>query len=176
MRYILKSGNLYKDKNLTVLVKMKSTLIGPLKKIQKSTGELLLEASIRYLDETKAYTGDVRNREYTLIDHEGNLIASAFPKYAEGENPDKDGLSIYRMPRVDHAHITIGGTEYILIMHNSKHYTMKNLNNVEILRILHKGIAGGWILEDSYGFVPEVLCGLFAFCRYIEQENELLIV
>ena len=35
---------------------------------------------------------------------------------------------------------------------------------------------GGWLFHDDHGFAPEVLCGIFAFCRYIEQENEFLIV
>ena len=41
---------------------------------------------------------------------------------------------------------------------------------------MHRGIAGGWTLEDNCGFSPEMLCGIFIFCRYIEQENEFMIV
>ena len=72
------------------------------------------------------------------------------------------------MPRVDHANIVVNGEEYLLTMHNSQNYSLLNTCNSEVLRIMHKGIAGGWIVED--------ICGIFIFCRYIEQENEFLIV
>ena len=61
-------------------------------------------------------------------------------------------------------------------MHNSQNYSLINAHNSEVLRIMHKGIAGGWAVEDICGFVPEIICGIFIFCRYIEQENEFLIV
>lgn len=28
---------------------------------------------------------------------------------------------------------------------------------------MHKGIAGGWAVEDICGFVPEIICGIFIF-------------
>lgn len=61
-------------------------------------------------------------------------------------------------------------------MHNSQNYSLINNANSEVLRIMHKGISGGWIVEDTCGFLPEIICGIFIFCRYIEQENEFLIV
>jgi len=176
MQYMMKSGNLYKDKDMTILAKTKSVLVGPIKKIYNSAGNLILEVNIRYLDEAKAHTGDVRNREYTLTDYKGNLIASAFPEYADGDDPNVVGWPICRMPKVDHANINVSGNEYTLTMNNSKKYTMKNRNNVVVLSILHNGIMGGWLLEDSHGFAPEILCGIFTFCRYMEQENELLVI
>ncbi|MBC8576279.1 hypothetical protein H8717_07655 [Oscillospiraceae bacterium BX1] len=70
----------------------------------------------------------------------------------------------------------MNGEEYLLTMHNSQNYSLTNNDNSEVLRIMHKGIVGGWTVEDHCGFAPEILCGIFAFCRYIEQENEFLIV
>ena len=70
----------------------------------------------------------------------------------------------------------VNGEEYLLTMHNSQNYSLINAHNSEVLRIMHKGIAGGWAVEDICGFVPEIICGIFIFCRYIEQENEFLIV
>ena len=176
MQYIMKSGVLYKGDNHIVCASVKSMLIGPAKKICKGTGEMLLEANIRQLDEAAEHNGDVRYREYVLIDDKGNAAVSAFPGYAEGEDPGMEGWPICRMPRVDHANVTIDGAGYLLTMHNSQNYTMRNIENAEVLRIMHKGIAGGWTVEDICGFVPEIICGIFIFCRYIEQENEFLIV
>ena len=74
MRYIMKAGILYNDDALAVLARVKSSLVGPLKKIDDNKGQLLLEADIRCLDQIKSSSGDVRNREYVLIDPEGKVI------------------------------------------------------------------------------------------------------
>lgn len=175
MHYILKSGLLSAENSQAAPVRIKSTPIGSRKKIYSNAEELLLETSIRCLDETKAHTGDVRNREYLLTDSDGKPVASAYPAYAPDHDPDVVGWPISGMPRVDHAKITVLGEMYILTMHNSQNYTLCDLSRREVLRIMHRGLAGGWSLEDHCGFAPEILCGIFAFCRYIEQENEFLI-
>lgn len=83
---------------------------------------------------------------------------------------------ICRMPRVDHAHVSIGVTEYVLTMHNSQNYSLVDTNDSEVLRIMQKRIVGGWIVESNCDFAPDIICGIFTFCRYIEQKNEFLIV
>ena len=176
MKYMIKAGILYKNESQLALTKIKSTLLGSQRKIYSITGELLLTADVRYLDESKASSGDVRNREYILTNTKNQLIASARPGYADGDDPDVVGWPICRMPKVDHAEIVMNGKEYLLTMHNSQNYSLICNGNSEILRIMHKGIAGGWAVEDRYGFAPEMICGIFTFCRYIEQENEFLIV
>lgn len=156
MKYTIKAGVLYKNEPQLALARIKSALLGSQKKILSVADDLLLTADIRYLDEEKASSGDVRNREYILTDSENRLLGSAHPGYADGDDPDVVGWPIYRMPRVDHANIVVNGEEYLLTMHN--------------------GISRGWIVEDTCGFLPEIICGIFIFCRYIEQENEFLIV
>lgn len=49
-------------------------------------------------------------------------------------------------------------------------------NGTVVLQIMHRGIAGGWTIDTVEKFQPQVICGLFMFCRYIEQENEFIIV
>ena len=66
--------------------------------------------------------------------------------------------------------------EYDLTMHNAQNYSMKDQAGYVILQIMHRGLMGGWLLHDDHGFAPEVLCGIFTFCIYIEQENEFLVV
>ena len=151
-------------------------MLGPQRKIFSITNETLLTADIRYLDESKASSGDVRNREYILTNTKNQLIGSAHPGYAEGDDPNVVGWPICRMPRVDHADLVMNGKEFLLTMHNSQNYSLMDIGSSEVLRIMHKGIAGGWSVEDCYGFAPEILCSIFIFCRYIEQENEFLIV
>ena len=176
MQYTIKAGVLYKYESQCALARIKSALIGPQRKIFSIAGELLSTADVRYLDESKASSGDVRNREYILTDNGNQLICSARPGYADDDDPNVVGWPICRMPRVDHANIVVNGEEYLLTMHNSQNYSLTNNGNSEVLRIMHKGIAGGWTVEDICGFAPEIICGIFIFCRYIEQENEFLIV
>ena len=175
MQYTIKSGVLYNETQ-TDLAKIKSALLGPQRTIFSITNETLLTADIRYLDESKASSGDVRNREYILTGSENRLLGSARPGYADGDDPDVVGWPICRVPRVDHAHVSVGETEYVLTMHNSQNYSLMDTNDLEVLCIMHKGIAGGWMVESNCGFAPEIICGIFTFCRYIEQENEFLIV
>ena len=175
MQYTIKSGVLYNEAQ-TALAKIKSALLGPQRKIFSITNETLLTADIRYLDESKASSGDVRNREYILTDTKNQLIGSAHPGYAEGDDPNVVGWPICRMPRVDHADLVMNGKEFLLTMHNSQNYSLMDTNDLEVLCIMHKGIAGGWMVESNCGFAPEIICGIFTFCRYIEQENEFLIV
>ena len=176
MQYTIKAGILYKNEPQRALARIKSALIGPQRKIFSIAGELLSTADVRYFDESKASSGDVRNREYILTDNGNQLICSARPGYSDGDDPKAVGCTICRMPRVDHANIVVNGEEYLLTMHNSQNYSLINAHNSEVLRIMHKGIAGGWAVEDICDFVPKIICGIFIFCRYIEQENEFLIV
>ncbi len=175
MRYTIKSGVLYNESQ-TALAAIKSTLLGPQRKIISMTNETLLTADIRFLDEPKVSAGDVRNREYILTDSKSCLIGSARPGYADGDNPDVAGWPICRMPRVDYAYVSIGAEAYVLTMHNSQNYSLMDINHLEVIRIMHKGIDGGWMVESNCDFVPEIICAVFTFCRYIEQENEFLIV
>ena len=176
MVYTMKSGILYQDPNHNVLAKVKSSLTDSVKKIFVPEGEMVLETKIRTLDPEHAHCGDVRWKEYVLEDQEGNIIAEGLPEYAAGDDPDMTGWPICRMPRVDHAKVVIGGGEYTLCMENEQNYIVLDDSNTEVIRIVHKGITGGWKIENGRDFSPEVLCGVFIFCRYIEQENEFMMV
>ena len=175
MNYIMKSSCLCSEQYGETLAKIKSTFSGPLKLIRLSETNTEYHTDIRTLDAPAQRSGDVRFREYFFGNQE-NTMMTGQPGYAEGEDPLTAGWPVCRLPRVDHAQIRIGQNEYHLTMHNSQDYTLKDKNGYVILQIIHRGLIGGWLFYDDHGFAPEILCGLFAFCRYIEQENEFLLV
>ena len=80
------------------------------------------------------------------------------------------------MPRVDHARLRWEAREYLLIMQNSRTYGLLSMNGKKLVQIEHQGVTGGWQVETWKDFAPPFLCGLFVFCRYLERENELMIV
>ena len=176
MQYIIKSGVLYKDKTDIILAKIRNSLIGPSKTIYGADEHPVYKADIVTKTSEERFDDDVRNKEYIVEDNNGNIIIIGRPAYAEGNDPKTDGWPVNRMPKVDHVSLTIDQDEYTLTMQNSTSYIMKNFAGEDIFRICHNGILGGWKIDDLLGFIPEINCGLFAFCRYIEQENEFLIV
>lgn len=174
MNYVMKSGCLSNESSGAIVARIKSAFPGPVKRITRSNTEY--HTDIRHLETPAGHSSDVRFREYILVNQFGTGIMIGKPEYADGDDPAVTGWPICRMPRVDHARITIGTEEYGLVMHNSQNYSIKDQTGCVILRIMHRGLTGGWQLYDDHGFTPEILCAIFAFCRYIEQENELLIV
>lgn len=96
---------------------------------------------------------------------DGSICAVGCPEYAEGDNPDVIGWPVCRLPRVDHAKLTMDQNEYKIIMHNSQNYAVTDTKGTEVLRIMHKGITGRWSIEDDHKFKPELICGMFVFCR-----------
>lgn len=176
MNYTMKSGILYEEETSQALATIKSVLMGSTKKIYADNSESSLSTDIRGMDAGQEHSGDVRFKEYVLTDQDQNILALAHPGYADGDDPTVTGWPICRMPRTDHAQILIGDREYLLTMHNSQNYSLKDMHGAEVLKIIHRGISGGWRLEGNHDFTPVLLCGLFTFCRYIEQENEFLIV
>ena len=176
MRYIMKSGSLSRENSQEILARIKSSLIGMSKQIYGSNGQLLLEANSRFSDPAVPHTGDIREREYVLTDSKKHLIAQAQPGYAKEDDPQEHGWPLCRLPKVDHAHIIMSENQYVLTMKNSQQYGASNINGTEVLSITHRSITGGWQIEDTGSFSPEVICGLFVFSRYIEQDNEFLTV
>ena len=175
MRYIMRSGILYQEANC-VLAKLRGVFAGSEKRVYRHDGSMVLKTVIREIDKPNVKRADVRSRVYVMLDAEDKEIAVARPDYAEGDDPAVVGWPICRMPRVDHAAVTIHGKQYLLTMQNSQNYTLKDAAGYSVVQIMHRGLAGGWNIDADEIFAPEILCGLFAFCRYIEQENELLIV
>ena len=176
MKYILKAGTLYDERLQQAFAHLKREFIGSEKKILSTDGAVLLSTEIRNLDVPSEEVRTVRYREYIMRDGTGKVYAVAKPDYAEGDDPTKVGWPVCRMPQVDHAELIFKGQKYRITMHNSQNYSVKDAPGETVIQILHKGLTGGWTIEASELFEPQVICGVFSFCRYIEQENEFLIV
>jgi len=171
----MKSGLLYGEAN-QVLGKIRGAFVGMEKRVYRGDGSLALKTDVRELDASQRKRSDVRCHAYGMQDPEGREIAVARPGYADGEDPAVGGWPLCRMPRVDHAAVEIQGRAYELVMHNSQNYTLRDESGYTAVQILHRGLAGGWNIDAQETLAPEILCGVFIFCRYIEQENELMVV
>lgn len=174
MEYTMRAGVLYLGE--TAAARIKGTLTGSQREIRAADGSLLLRAEVRVLPADGGDLGDVRLRRYILTDGRGEELALARPDYARGEEPELAGWPICRVPRVDRAQVCIREKEYRLRMENSQNYVLEDGTGGDAARIVHRGLTGGWRIRTEEDFSPGLVCGIFVFCRYIEQENEFLIV
>lgn len=173
MEYTLKAGALYLHDRM--LAKIKSGLGSSEKRIVSADGDLLMQTEIHAGQEPQRQPGDVRQRRYSLVDAAGKEVAEARPEYAAGDEPETVGWPVCRSPRVDHAQVQMEG-DYQLVMQNSQNYQLQRASGEPLVRIMHRGMSGGWDIQTKKTFSPAELCGIFVFCRYIEQENEFLVV
>ena len=174
MKYIMKSGILYR--NDKVAARLKGSFSGPEKKIYSEDEKMIMHTEIRNLNVPSNETRTLRYRKYVILDECEREYITATPDYANGEDPSVAGWPICRLPRVDHAQVIMNDKEYILIMQNSQNYILKEISGEIAIQIFHRGLQGGWNIEATDVFAPPVICGIFAFCKYIEQENEFLIL
>ena len=183
MKYLMKSGVLSCGGKEQALVR--GALMGPEKKIYAADGTFLMEAEIRdWSAAGRKERGGTPSagektkirRRYLLWDSEGKECAFAVPEYAAGEDPAVAGWPRCRLPRIDRARLDALDQKYCLIMRDSGHYSLETEDGAVWIRVSHRGLDGGWDIEADGRFSPAFLCGVFIFCRYIEQENEFLIV
>ncbi|SFQ09030.1 hypothetical protein SAMN05216343_12340 [Oscillibacter sp. PC13] len=176
MTYKMKAGILYSQDGSQVLVRIRSKFCGPEKEILDMDGSLLFTADIRILDYPPQWAGNISCREYVLTAPSGEELAVGKPRYADSEDPPIYGWPICRMPRVDRADLDFAGNAYTLVMRDSQNYVLLDNQAAPAVQIKHRGITGGWAIESVRDFSAGHLCGIFAFCRYIERENEFPVV
>lgn len=173
MEYTLKAGSLYLQDR--ILARIRSTFSGPDKEIVSPDGVVLLRTEIQTSFDPRLAPDDVRRRCYRLLDADGREIALARPDYAAGNMPEIMGWSVCQTPQVDRAQVQLD-QPYILLMQNSQNYQLQRPSGAALVRIMHRGLTGGWNIETDQDFSPAELCGIFMFCRYLEEENEFLII
>lgn len=173
MHYVIQTGILFSGENQP-LMRLKGAFSGQEKTICTPDGTIAMRTMIRVFPQDGEYGGDVRNHEYVLLNEDGTTAATARPEYVKESDPT--GWPVCRMPRVDHATVFLRGKEYCLIFQNSQNYTLTDSSNRMCVQIYHRGLMGGWNVEADDTFLPGELCGIFAFCRYLEQENEAMMI
>ena len=173
MKYIMKAGTLYF--NNIVSARIEGSFTGSEKKIYSANGSLIMHTDVANLEVPPNETVNVCYRQYILFDSSGNKCAVANPDYAKGDAPTV-AWPLCRMPRVDHAKIVYDKNEYLLVMQNNQNYLLSDKSGKSVMQIFHRGTVGGWNIEAMDDFAPEIICGIFVFCKYIEKENEFLVV
>lgn len=66
--------------------------------------------------------------------------------------------------------------EYILTRQDNTYYTLITGENKLAITIKHRGINGGWTIEANDELTPQIICGFFVFCKYLERENEFILI
>ena len=193
MNYLMKSGTLYLEPSNKLLAKVTKSFLGPERTITLPGEGKLLETTILNQETAADKKGDVRYRIYVLRDSHDEILMEAYPNYSPSEDPDQNGWPTYRVPKVNHARIHLKNhaiawdpnkselqsqdeEAFRLRMLNSQYYRLEDVSGRSIFEMMHKGITGGWAISSEIAFPPEIICALFIFCRYIEQENEFPIV
>ncbi len=117
-------------------------------------------------------------REYTLSDHQQHILASAVPVYNQEYGSPAHSRPLSYAPRISRAAVDIGGSPFCLTMLNSQNYRLTDPAGHNTIEILHNGLGGGWNVTacPETDFPPIILLGLFIFCRYLEKENEFVVV
>ena len=175
MRYLMRAGALSNGGGER-LAQIRSALWGAGKTISLTGTSAQYQTEIDTTEAPAGRSGDARWRVYTLRDGSGAAVMDARPGYAEGDDLEAAGRPAFRAPRVDHAEVRIGEAAYLLVMHSGQSYSLRERGGGDVLRISHRGLSGGWTIDTAGTFAAQVLCGLFIFCRYIEQENEFIVV
>lgn len=176
MRFTMKGGVLSGETDRKVRAVLKGTFHSPKKRVFTGDGMLALQTDIRNVSGTQTHPGDVWAREYVLLTSSGDEFATARPGYSKDDDPNQMGWPIFRLPHVDHAHVFWGGDEYRLNMDRNQNYTLVSPSLEPVARFWRKGFLGGWTVEAKDSFPADLLCAVYAFCQYLGQENELMVV
>lgn len=171
----IKSG-VFQREDGVVLARIEGGFCGRCRRIYAAEGELLFCAKIADDEGLSLREYGVRGHRYVLRDERGAICAQALPDYGPWRATGVGGPPVNRIPRIDHARLLLGDREYLLIMQNSSTYGLLSLAGKKMVQITHCGIAGGWSVTAWEDYQPGFLCGLFVFCRFLERENELLVV
>ncbi len=169
----MSAGELSERGSQRPLLRLRGLLPGGEKRVLAPDGTLLLRTIVR---RSGAQTGSVRDKQYVMQDGNGAELAVARPDYADGDDPASAGWPVCRLPRVDRALVQMGGESCRLVMESGRSYTLSDRDGRSLVRVTHRGAPGGWSILALDRFRPELLAGLFVFCRYIEKENEFTVV
>lgn len=171
MDYKLKAGTLYAAGENAPLASIRTVFGESTNNIFGPAGELVAHTEVRVRGDLNGQEQGVEKKEYVLYDRDQSECAVARPAYCEEDASNVAGWPVCRTPRADHARFCMAGRDCVLQMHDERHYSQQTSEGL-LVEMTHRGVLGGWDLRVSAGFSAVLLCGLFAFCRYLERENE----
>lgn len=171
MNYYIHFGKLYlrkKNQQEICLCYIKGPFYSTNKTIISSKDNSILKAEI----EQKQKDGKLDSRKYLLKDEADHIIAEGHPEYAEGADP----WPVSHAPRVNRLHINMQDSTYELKMLNSQNFVMKDQKDCSVMEIIHNDIGGGWNTVIYKDFDSCIVMGMFVFCRFLDKENEFMVV
>lgn len=171
MKYYIHFGKLYAMKENSqgaCLCYLKKPMYSLNKVIVSSDGNVITKTEVIQMNRSKR----LENRRYLLKDAEDHVRAEGQLRYAEGA----DQWPVCHAPRVDSVLLRMGDSKYVLKMLNSQNFTMTDMDGNRVMGIIHDGVNGGWLVNDNGTFNSCDIMGVFIFCRYLDKENEFMVV
>lgn len=144
--------------------------------LQKNAGMGFMDGVLEKAG-SSAEDRDISGRRYLLCRIDGSIYASAAPFYAAEEKLSENGFPVCRMPRVDHAVVSMQGKVFVLIRRKWGEYVLLDEEGQVLMQILYVGALGRqYEIETFSDWEPEIIAGIVQFSRYMERENEFLNV
>lgn len=110
--------------------------------------------------------------KYVLTGTNHKILAEGQPEYAEGA--DLHPLS--HAPRADRVSIDLPDGGFLLKMLNSQNFTLTAPDGHTAMELIHNGSGGGWNISADDTFDAMLIMGIFLFSRYLDKENEFVVV
>lgn len=168
MNYLIKSGNLYQIDNGrpgSKLACLKTPFYSVKKTILSPDGEVRLIADVQHSENT----GKIPKCTYTLMDPLNQVVLTGYPTY------NKNYIAL-NAPRINHIKLFMNHKIYELSMKDNLECNLVDQSNYNIANLVHNKKGGGWLLKADPVFSPYILMGLFLFCRYLDKENEFIMI
>lgn len=169
MKYVMRSNTLFDEKNNKRAYIHASASY--LKSVIRSENGEIINAELRM---NSSY--DAHKHEYVMTDNESNVIASARPRYSKDEDPDQNGWPLNRAPLVDEASLTIRGGIYKIIRVGYPKYEIRDSAGRLMLGTAYSPLMKNWNIYASKSLSPEIICAIVIFCKYLEFENDAVIL
>lgn len=109
---------------------------------------------------------------YIIKEKDGRLLAEGRPGYS-GQAPVQP---LSRGPRADHVVTRLPDISCRLIMQNSQNFILTADGGRRMMELIHNGVSGGWNITADGSLDVMLVMGIFLFSRYLEKENEFVVV
>lgn len=169
MKYSMRSNILF-DENNNRCARVSSSA-SYLKNKICSSAERMLNTELRMNS-----SFDANDHEFILTDSDAKVIAYAKPRYSKSEDPHLNGWPLNRAPLVDEAILKIEGEVYVITRVGYPKYELRDSNGVLVLGAAYSSLMRNWSIYTKDRFTPDIVCAIVVFCKYLEFENEAVIV